>query len=83
MSKKDPTVAEVYSTFSSLKKSALEIVVGYIMGYRDADDADVRNAATIINSMPEPDKTVAYFIVGHAVDVSQTHINMVPKKKGE
>ena len=77
MSKKDPTVAEVYDTFSSLKKRALEIVVGYIMGYRDADNADVRNAATIINSMSEPDKTVAYFIVGHAVDVAKTHINIV------
>lgn len=68
MSKKDPTVAEVYSTFSSLKKRALEIVVGYIMGYRDADNVDVRNAATIINSMPEPEKTVAYFLIGCAAD---------------
>lgn len=80
MSKKDPTVAEVYDTFSPLKKRALEIVVGYIIGYRDADNADVRNAATIINTMSEPDKTVAYFIIGHAEDIAKIHIGNLKRR---
>ena len=58
----DPTVGQIFETFTESEKRALYTIVNATLGTVYCGKSEVKDSAKLLQSLSEPKKKVAYFL---------------------